>query len=67
MIWKTNYISDSFPSLEENYKKTTSHLEGNEEAEEEEEDDPFKNSEEAVTEELRKLKSYSNKCCKCGI
>ena len=43
-----NYISDSFPSLEDN-----------EETEDEKDDEPITNTEEAVTKELRKLKSYS--------
>ena len=40
LIWKTEYTSDSFPSLEENPKNTTTHLEDNAEAEDEEEDEP---------------------------
>ena len=48
MYLVNNYISDSFPSLEDN-----------EETEDEKDDEPIANTVEAVTKKLRKLKSYS--------
>ena len=48
MDLENNYISDSFPSLEDN-----------EETEDEKDDEHITNTEEAVTKELRKLKSHS--------